>query len=47
MTPFRTVVVDDLAVGGQIGTTSKIENYLGFAVGISATEFAQRALLPC
>jgi thioredoxin reductase (NADPH) len=42
---LSTVVVDDLAVGGQIGTTSKIDNYLGFPVGISGTEFAQRAIL--
>jgi thioredoxin reductase (NADPH) len=42
---LSTVVVDDVAVGGQIGTTSKIENYLGFPVGISGTEFAQRAIL--
>jgi thioredoxin reductase (NADPH) len=42
---LATVVVDDVAVGGQIGTTSKIENYLGFPVGISGTEFAQRAFL--
>jgi len=40
-----TVVVDDLAVGGQIGTTSKIENYLGFPVGVSGTEFAELAFL--
>jgi thioredoxin reductase (NADPH) len=42
---LSTVVVDGLAVGGQIGTTSKIENYLGFPVGVSGTEFAQRAFL--
>jgi thioredoxin reductase (NADPH) len=42
---LATVLVDDLAVGGQIGTTSKIENYLAFPVGISGNEFAQRALL--
>jgi thioredoxin reductase (NADPH) len=42
---LATVVVDDVAVGGQIGTTSKIENYLGFPVGISGTEFAHRAFL--
>jgi len=42
---LATVVVDELAVGGQIGTTSKIENYLGFPVGISGTEFAHRAFL--
>jgi len=42
---LATVVIDELAVGGQIGTTSKIENYLGFPVGISGTEFAHRAFL--
>jgi thioredoxin reductase (NADPH) len=42
---LSTVVVDDVAVGGQIGTTSKIDNYLGFPAGISGTEFAQRAFL--
>jgi thioredoxin reductase (NADPH) len=42
---LSTAVVDDVAVGGQIGTTSKIENYLGFPAGISGTEFAQRAFL--
>jgi thioredoxin reductase (NADPH) len=42
---LATVVIDELAVGGQIGTTSKIENYLGFPVGISGTEFAHRAIL--
>jgi thioredoxin reductase (NADPH) len=42
---LSTVVIDDVAVGGQIGTTSKIENYLGFPVGISGSEFAQRATL--
>lgn len=42
---LSTVMVDELAVGGQIGTTSKIENYLGFPVGIGGPEFALRALL--
>jgi thioredoxin reductase (NADPH) len=42
---LSTVVIDELAVGGQIGTTSKVENYLGFPVGISGSEFAQRAFL--
>jgi thioredoxin reductase (NADPH) len=40
-----TAVVDDLGVGGQIGSTSRIENYLGFPVGVSGEEFAQRALI--
>jgi len=40
-----TALVDALAVGGQIGTTSRLENYLGFPVGISGDEFAQRAYI--
>jgi thioredoxin reductase (NADPH) len=37
----------DVAVvgAGQIGTTSRIENYLGFPVGVSGEEFAERALV--
>ena len=42
---MSVVVADSLAVGGQIGTTSRIENYLGFPVGISGQEFAERAFL--
>jgi thioredoxin reductase (NADPH) len=42
---LSTALVDTLAVGGQIGTTSRIENYLGFPVGISGEEFAQRAYI--
>src|SRR5580700_4853289 len=37
--------VDSMAVGGQIGTTSRIENYLGFPVGVSGEEFAERSLV--
>lgn len=40
-----TAVIDGLGVGGQIGTTSRIENYLGFPVGVSGEEFAERALV--
>lgn len=40
---LSTALIDELAVGGQIGTTSRIENYLGFPVGISGDEFAERA----
>src|SRR6516225_7123385 len=40
---LSTALVDALAVGGQIGTTSRIENYLGFPVGISGEEFAKQA----
>ena len=42
---LSTVLIDRQGVGGQIGTTSRIENYLGFPVGISGAEFAQRALV--
>src|SRR5215467_10479449 len=42
---LSTALVDALAVGGQIGTTSRLENYLGFPVGISGDEFAQRAYI--
>src|SRR5499427_6336816 len=42
---LSTALVDALAVGGQIGTTSRIENYLGFPVGVSGDEFAQRAYM--
>jgi thioredoxin reductase (NADPH) len=40
-----TAAIDGLGVGGQIGTTSRIENYLGFPVGISGEEFAERSLV--
>ena len=42
---LATAVIDGLGVGGQIGTTSRIENYLGFPVGASGEEFAERSLL--
>jgi thioredoxin reductase (NADPH) len=42
---LATAVVDGLGVGGQIGTTSRIENYLGFPVGVSGEEFAERSLV--
>jgi len=42
---LSTALVDTLAVGGQIGTTSRIENYLGFPVGVSGEEFAERAYI--
>jgi thioredoxin reductase (NADPH) len=42
---LSTALVDALAVGGQIGTTSRIENYLGFPVGITGGEFAERAYI--
>jgi thioredoxin reductase (NADPH) len=42
---LSTALVEMLAVGGQIGTTSRIENYLGFPVGISGEDFAERAYI--
>ena len=42
---LATVTLDGLGVGGQIGTTSRIENYLGFPVGVSGAEFAERAFI--
>ena len=41
---LRTVVVEREAPGGQAGTSSKIENYLGFPSGVSGDELAARAL---
>ena len=40
---LRTIAVDDTAIGGQAGTSSRIENYLGFPTGISGGELAFRA----
>lgn len=42
---LATVVIDSIAPGGQAGTSSKIENYLGFPTGISGGELANRAIL--
>jgi thioredoxin reductase (NADPH) len=40
---LRTLVLDTFAPGGQAGTSSKIENYLGFSNGISGAELAKQA----
>ncbi len=40
---LKTVLVERWAVGGQAGTSSKIENYLGFPSGISGADLAERA----
>ena len=42
---LATAVIDAIAPGGQAGTSSKIENYLGFPTGISGAELATRAIL--
>ncbi len=41
---LRTIVVEREAPGGQAGTSSRIENYLGFPSGVSGDELASRAL---
>src|SRR5262249_41401936 len=41
---LRTVVIEREAPGGQAGTSSRIENYLGFPSGVSGDELASRAL---
>ena len=40
---LTVIALDALALGGQAGTSSKIENYLGFPTGISGNELARRA----
>src|SRR3954466_13084829 len=40
---LRTLLVERTATGGQAGTSSRIENYLGFPRGVSGAELAQRA----
>jgi thioredoxin reductase (NADPH) len=41
---LETLVVDSTALGGQAGTSRRIENYLGFPAGISGTELTGRAV---
>jgi thioredoxin reductase (NADPH) len=41
---LSTIVVEREAPGGQAGTSSRIENYLGFPAGVSGDELAGRAL---
>ena len=40
---LKTILIERSAVGGQAGTSSRIENYLGFPQGISGSELADRA----
>lgn len=41
---LRTLLVEREAPGGQAGTSSRIENYLGFPVGLSGGDLAKRAV---
>jgi thioredoxin reductase (NADPH) len=40
---LSTLVLDSVAIGGQAGSSSRIENYLGFPTGVSGDELTQRA----
>ena len=42
---LRTVLVESRAAGGQAGTSSLIENYLGFPAGVTGADLAQRATM--
>lgn len=39
---LRALVIEDLAIGGQAGTSSRIENYMGFPTGISGADLVWR-----
>jgi thioredoxin reductase (NADPH) len=41
---LQTIVIEREAPGGQAGTSSRIENYLGFPSGVSGDELSSRAL---
>jgi thioredoxin reductase (NADPH) len=40
---LRTLMIEKEATGGQAGTSSRIENYLGFPKGLSGADLARRA----
>jgi thioredoxin reductase (NADPH) len=42
---LKTLVIEPEAPGGQAGTTSRIENYLGFPAGITGADMGRRALI--
>ncbi|WP_435418239.1 FAD-dependent oxidoreductase [Parerythrobacter aurantius] len=39
---LKALVIEDTAIGGQAGTSSRIENYMGFPTGISGTDLLYR-----
>jgi thioredoxin reductase (NADPH) len=41
---LRTLLLDGHAPGGQAGTSSRIENYLGFPAGVSGSDLTRRAV---
>ncbi|MCW5939353.1 MAG: FAD-dependent oxidoreductase [Fimbriimonadaceae bacterium] len=40
---LKTIVLDSVGPGGQAGTSSRIENYMGFPTGLSGADLANRA----
>jgi thioredoxin reductase (NADPH) len=40
---LSTIAIDDVAIGGQAGSSSRIENYLGFPTGIAGGDLAFKA----
>ena len=42
---LKTILVERYATGGQAGTSSQIENYLGFPTGVSGADLARRATM--
>ncbi len=42
---LKTLLIEKEATGGQAGTSSRIENYLGFPSGVSGSDLAQRATI--
>ena len=41
---LNTLLIEKRAPGGQAGTSSRIENYLGFPKGLSGSELSRRAI---
>ncbi len=39
---LRAILVEDISIGGQAGTSSRIENYMGFPTGISGADLVWR-----
>ena len=39
---LRALVIEDVSIGGQAGTSSRIENYMGFPTGISGGDLVFR-----
>jgi thioredoxin reductase (NADPH) len=44
---LKTLVIEPEAPGGQAGSSSRIENYLGFPSGISGADLGRRAYMQC